>query len=33
MINGTINLEETIIEAIDSKVNISLTQAITTAEH
>jgi hypothetical protein len=32
MINGTINLEETIIEAIDSKVNISLTQAITTAE-
>ena len=32
MFNGTINLEETIIEAIDSKVNISLTQAITTAE-
>jgi hypothetical protein len=32
MINGTINLEETIIEAIDSKVNISLTQAISTAE-
>lgn len=32
MINGTINLERTIIEAIDSKVNISLTQAITTAE-
>ena len=31
-INGTINLEETIIEAIDSKVNISLTQAITSAE-
>jgi hypothetical protein len=31
-INGTINLEQTIIEAIDSKVNISLTQAITTAE-
>jgi hypothetical protein len=32
MINGTINLEQTIIEAIDSKVNTSLTQAITTAE-
>ena len=32
MINGTINLEETIIEAIDSKVNFSLTQAITAAE-
>ena len=31
-INGTINLEQTIIEAIDSKVNVSLTQAITTAE-
>jgi hypothetical protein len=31
-INGTINLEQTIIEAIDSKVNTSLTQAITTAE-
>jgi hypothetical protein len=29
---GTINLEQTIIEAIDSKVNTSLTQAITTAE-
>jgi hypothetical protein len=32
MINGTINLEKTIFEAIDSKVNTSLTQAITTAE-
>jgi hypothetical protein len=32
MINGTINLEQTIIEAIDSKVNTSLTQAITNAE-
>jgi hypothetical protein len=31
-INGTINLEQTIIEAIDSKVNTSLTQAITAAE-
>lgn len=31
-INGTINLEQTTIEVIDSKVNISLTQAITTAE-
>jgi hypothetical protein len=31
-INGTINLEQTIIEAIDSKVNTSLTQAITIAE-
>jgi hypothetical protein len=31
-INGTINLEQTIIEAIDSKVNTSLTQAIITAE-
>jgi uncharacterized membrane protein YkoI len=31
-INGTINLEQTIIEAIDSQVNTSLTQAITTAE-
>lgn len=30
--NGTINLEQTIIEAIDSKVNTSLTQAISTAE-
>ncbi len=29
---GTINLEQTIIEAIDSKVNTSLTKAITTAE-
>jgi hypothetical protein len=33
MTNGTINLEQTILEAIRSKVNISLTQAITTAEH
>jgi len=32
VINGTINLEQTIFEAIDSKVNSSLTQAITTAE-
>jgi Peptidase propeptide and YPEB domain len=33
MINGTINLEQTIFEAIGSKVNTTLTQAITTAEH
>jgi hypothetical protein len=32
MINGTINLEQTIFEAIGSKINTSLTQAITTAE-
>lgn len=32
MINGTINLEQTIFEAISSKVNTTLTQAITTAE-
>jgi uncharacterized iron-regulated membrane protein len=32
MINGTIDLEQTIFEAIGSKVNTSLTQAITTAE-
>lgn len=32
VINGTINLEQTIFEAIGSKVNTSLTQAITTAE-
>jgi hypothetical protein len=32
MINGTINLEQTIFEAIGSKVNTSLTQAMTTAE-
>src|SRR5688500_13228590 len=32
MINGTINLEQTIFEAIGSKVNTTLTQAITTAE-
>ncbi len=30
--NGTINLEQTIFKAIDSKVNTSLTQAMTTAE-
>jgi len=33
MANGTINLEQTILEAISSKVNTSLTQAITAAEH
>jgi hypothetical protein len=32
MINGTINLEQTIFEAIGSKVNTTLTQGITTAE-
>lgn len=32
MANGTINLEQTILEAIGSKVNTSLTQAITTGE-
>jgi hypothetical protein len=32
MINGTINLQQTIFEAIGSKVNTTLTQAITTAE-
>jgi hypothetical protein len=32
MTNGTINLDQTILEAISSKVNTSLTQAITTAE-
>ena len=32
MANGTINLEKTILEAISSKVNTSLTQAMTTAE-
>jgi hypothetical protein len=31
MINGTINLQQTIFEAIGSKVNTTLTQAITTA--
>ena len=31
-INGSINLEQTIFEAIASKVNTTLTQAITTAE-
>ncbi|MEP6576358.1 MAG: hypothetical protein ABJB85_08020 [Nitrososphaerota archaeon] len=30
--NGTINLEQTIFKAIDSKINTSLTQAMTTAE-
>jgi hypothetical protein len=30
--NGTINLEQTIFKAIGSKVNTSLTQAMTTAE-
>jgi hypothetical protein len=32
MSNGTINLEQTIFKAISSKVNTSLTQAMTTAE-
>ena len=32
IINGTIDLEQTIFEAIGSKVNTTLTQAITTAE-
>ncbi|CAN5129159.1 hypothetical protein BH18THE2_BH18THE2_31560 [soil metagenome] len=32
MINGTINLEQTIFEAIGSKINTSLTQAMTVAE-
>ena len=32
MINGTINLQQTIFEAIGSKVNTTLAQAITTAE-
>jgi hypothetical protein len=32
MTNGTINLEQTIFNAIRSKVNISLIQAMTTAE-
>ena len=32
MINGTINLEQTIFDAISSKINTTLTQAITTAE-
>jgi hypothetical protein len=30
--NGTINLEEIIFQAINSKINTSLTQAMTTAE-
>jgi hypothetical protein len=32
MINGSINLQQTIFEAIGSKVNTTLTEAITTAE-
>jgi hypothetical protein len=32
MINGTINIEQTIFDAIGSKINTTLTQAITTAE-
>jgi hypothetical protein len=32
MINGTINLEQTIFDAIGSKINTTLTQAVTTAE-
>jgi hypothetical protein len=32
MLNGSINLEQTIFDAIGSKVNTTLTQAITTAE-
>ena len=32
MINGSINLEQTIFEAIGSKVNTTLTEGITTAE-
>lgn len=31
-VNGTINLEQTIFEAISSKINTSLTQAMTAAE-
>src|SRR5215210_3618538 len=30
--NGTINLEQVIFQAINSRINISLTQAMTTAE-
>jgi hypothetical protein len=30
--NGTINLEEVIFQAINSRINTSLTQAMTTAE-
>jgi hypothetical protein len=33
MINGTINLEQTIFQAISSKINTSLTQAMIAAEH
>jgi hypothetical protein len=32
IINGTINLEQTIFQAINSRINTSLTQAMTTAE-
>jgi hypothetical protein len=32
IINGTISLEQTIFEAFNSKINTSLTQAMTTAE-
>jgi hypothetical protein len=32
IINGTINLEQTIFQAIDSNINTSLTQAMATAE-
>ena len=32
IINGTINLEQSIFEAINSKINTSLTQAMTAAE-
>jgi hypothetical protein len=32
IINGTINLEQTIFQAINSKINTSLIQAMTTAE-
>jgi hypothetical protein len=33
MANGTINLEQTILKAIESKIKTSLTQAMMTAEH
>lgn len=33
MANGTINLEQTTLEAINSKINTSLTEAITTAQN
>src|SRR5918996_701360 len=32
IINGTINLEQTIFQAINSRINTSLTQAMSTAE-